>query len=333
MNVYNIVWADDEIDFILNEDHVLDLEEQGFRIVGKAHNGQQLRSLLDCPDRIDAVIVDANFNETNSPVVNERATSGFDCARSLYIDKLNKQVPFFLFTNRSDELLKKNYEFNPIVLEKDFPRRVRWFKKSEGEKDLLEAIKKAVDEKRTPSFIVRNKFREILDAAEEHLNKDSANFLYEFLICDNINSFENLKEPFFQSRLIIEQLYLKLESLSLIPPISNDTNGTTHYLRTGDYGTRQKDKIKIIYKCREELFPKPVSLGLKYIVDILQDAAHKKKGLKLQVDDYYSETKDSLLLRSVVYLLIDIIKQFATIEKKNKDTEINAYKYWEELKD
>ena len=62
MNVYNIIWADDEIDDILDDFTIQDLEAKGFNIVGIAHDGEELEALLDRPELIDAIIVDANFN-------------------------------------------------------------------------------------------------------------------------------------------------------------------------------------------------------------------------------------------------------------------------------
>ena len=44
-NVYNIVWADDEIDAILDE-VIVDLKENGFNIVGTAHDGKELEERL-----------------------------------------------------------------------------------------------------------------------------------------------------------------------------------------------------------------------------------------------------------------------------------------------
>ena len=46
MNVYNIVWADDEIDDFLDEDYENDLREMGFNIIGKAHDGIELENIL-----------------------------------------------------------------------------------------------------------------------------------------------------------------------------------------------------------------------------------------------------------------------------------------------
>ena len=132
MNVYNIVWADDEIDILLDEDTQEELKEKGFNIIGIAHDGKELEECLHKADIIDAVIVDANFNESDTKIESERDTSGLDYARSLYTHSLNKKIPFFLYTNRNDEQLKETYQYKKSFFE-DFPRHKRWFKKSSRE--------------------------------------------------------------------------------------------------------------------------------------------------------------------------------------------------------
>ena len=157
MSVYNIVWADDEIDAIVDQQLEDELNADEFYIVGKARNGLQLQSILTNYSNIDAVIVDANFNEAKTNVYTERDTSGLAYARTLYIN-LNRKIPFFLFTNRSDELLREIYKDNPAFLD-DFPRHKRWFNKAaDGEyEQMLESIKAAVDENKSTNFIIRNK--------------------------------------------------------------------------------------------------------------------------------------------------------------------------------
>lgn len=112
MNVYNIVWADDEIDDLLDDETVDELKEQGFNIVGMAHNGKELEQLLEKPKMVDAVIVDANFNESDTHISSERDTSGLTYARSIYTHMLKRSIPFFLLTNRADELLREIYQYN-----------------------------------------------------------------------------------------------------------------------------------------------------------------------------------------------------------------------------
>ena len=115
--MYNIIWADDEIDDLLDEDTIEDLKSNGFKVLGMAHDGQELELYLDqYSEMVDAVIVDANFNESDMEIKSERDTSGLTFARSLYTHKLSKSVPFFIFTNRSDELLKEIYQYTPSSL-------------------------------------------------------------------------------------------------------------------------------------------------------------------------------------------------------------------------
>lgn len=45
--------------------------------------------------------------------------------------------------------------------------------------------------------------------------------------------------------------------------------------------------------------------------------------MKLKVDEYFKKTKDVLLLRSVVYILIDVLKWFALTLLAHQDIEAN----------
>lgn len=92
-NVYNIVWADDEIDELLDSETIAELESKGFKIIGQAHDGEELESLLKKPEMVDAVIVDANFNESDVEISSEKDTSGWITPEvSTYI-RLNKEYP------------------------------------------------------------------------------------------------------------------------------------------------------------------------------------------------------------------------------------------------
>ena len=74
--------------------------------------------------------------------------------------------------------------------------------------------------------------------------------------------------------------------------------------------------------------PKPLATGLKYIVDITQDGAHSKNEMKLKVDEYFEKTKDIHLLKSVMFILIDIVKWFAETALQNSDSDYNEVMLW-----
>lgn len=332
MNVYNIVWADDEIDDLLDKETISELEVNGFKIVGQAHDGEELETLLKKPEMVDAVIVDANFNESDIQIGSERDTSGLDYARGLYLHTYNKKIPFFLFTNRSDELLRDIYKHNPKFLE-DFPRHKRWFNKSgQGEyNELFESIKRTVDEQKSVNFIIRNRYQYELNAAS--LFSGTSDFIFDFLIHDYNNTLEEIKEPFVSVRRSIEKILGQCEKMNLIPPISDNTNGTAGYFLHNKYGIKESSgKFNYLYEMLGgDIMPKPLAQSLKYIVDITQDGAHSKKEMKLKVDEYFEKTKDVLMLRSVVYILIDVVKWFAITALSHKDSEINEQILWKKL--
>lgn len=331
MNVYNIIWADDEIDDILDEITISELKDDGFEVVGVAHDGQELETLLKNIDKVDAVIVDANFNESFGDVNNERDTSGLNYARSLYLHTLRKKIPFFLYTNRSDELLNEIYKDNPTFLN-DFPRYERWFNKSgkDERKEMFVKIKETINEQKSDSFIIRNKYQYELNAA---FLLDEDKYVLDFLIKDYEEKLAEEDEPYIGIRRTIEKLFGYCEMKKLIPPISDNLNGTANYLLYGNYSIEDNTgKYVTIYKkIGSDIMPKPLAFSLKYIVDITQDAAHSKRKLKLDVHKYFKETKDVLMLRAAFFILMDVIKWFACTVSKHNDAEKNALTLWEEV--
>ena len=108
-NVYNIIWADDDID-ALKDRYEKRFTKNGLSIIGIAHNGEELeQQLSEKIDFVDAVIVDANFNETEVDIDDERDTSGLTFTRT-HLLKVFPNTPFILFTQREDELTNKKYQ-------------------------------------------------------------------------------------------------------------------------------------------------------------------------------------------------------------------------------
>jgi hypothetical protein len=329
--VYNIVWADDEIDDLLDDETTEDLEAQGFKVIKKAHNGHELEVCFDKPEQIDAVIVDANFNERAKKVESERVTTGLDYARSIYVHKLNRSIPFFLFTGRSDEMLKDVYKDRSEVLD-EFPRHTRWFNKlsSSDFSLMLEAIKQTVDERNSPSFIVRNRYYNELKAAAKIYGAED--FIFEFLLSDYENRLKDMVEPFIRMRRIIEKIFTACENLKIIPPISDDVNGTSAYLFYNKYRKQDATKTyKYLYRMKEDIIRKPIAQSLNYLVEITQDASHSKGKLKLKVDEYFENTKDTLLLKSNAFILIDVVRWFAETSDSHKESDVNEIFLWEPI--
>lgn len=335
MNVYNIVWADDEIDDILNDFKRKNLKSIGINIVGEAHNARELESILGeltLANSVDAVIVDANFNESKGHVNSERDTTGLSYARSIFRLKYNKSIPFFLYTNRSEELLKEKYKDIEDFFE-DFPRYKRWFKKSVRSEyeQMITEIKNEVDRQNSTNFIIRNRYQYELNAAT--LVDGAQDLIFELLSSDYENKLDECVEPFARIRKIIEKMFSLCEDRCIIPPISSNTNGTAGYFLHNKYRTKdENDKWVYLYAMNEgDIMPKPLAQSLNYIVDLTQDGSHSKKGLRLRVDEYFEETKDVLLLKSIAFILIDVLKWFAITALTYQHPEDNETKLWSKI--
>ena len=323
-NVYNLIWADDDIDNLLDEITSKNLKSKGFNVIG-AHNGLELEDVLKKhANNIDAVIVDANFNESISTTNDERDTSGLDWARGLYCSVYNKKIPFYLFTNRTDEVLKDIYKNKPLFLE-DFPRHKRWFNKSaEGEfNKMLKILKEEVDEACSPSFIIRNRYQYELNAAG--VIPGAYETLLDFLIKDYNDDLSNIIEPFTSLRIIIEKVFARCERHKLIPPISNNTNGTARYFLDDVFSIKDPitKKWSDQYKAKQSIMPKPLAHSLNAAVALTQDGSHGRDKLKLDVNKYFEQTKDTLLVKTVLYTVIDLVKWFAQTAAERMDIEIN----------
>lgn len=327
-SVYNIIWADDEIDAILDEFMLDDLCSHDIKVVVKARNGKDLENALATTMDVDAVIVDANFSDSSNAVESERDTSGL--WKAIYQFHGKKELPVFLYTNRSEELLNETYKYSSDFKEV-FKRHVNWFMKSESQEfeELVSEIKKAVDDNNDPAAIVKRRYRYELNAAR--VIDGASELIYDFLLRDYKGELRDIKEPFVSARRTIEKMFGLCERLCLIPPISDDTNGTAAYFIYDNYSPKGPNgQRETKYKSSVEIMPKPLAASLMYIVNLTQDGAHSKEHLSLKVDEYFNETKDTLLVKSVYYILIDIIKWFTVTCIQNRVPEENKSTLWED---
>jgi hypothetical protein len=188
--------------------------------------------------------------------------------------------------------------------------------------------------RRPTPFIVRNRYAVEVKAAE--LIEGAQDFFVGFLICDYENRLEDMQEPFISMRRIVERMLNTCENLNLIPPISNDLNGTAYYLVNGKYETnynisadsKEANNEKIKYQKVQRWMHPTIANSLRYIVGVVQDGAHSKVGLTYDVNHYFKDAQDVLLLKSVAYLLMDVVKCFAVTAVKNPNKEENLQKFW-----
>ena len=147
--IYRIIWADDEIDALLDENSKALLSKQHVDVV-KCNNAAMLEEKLkNVSHRIDAVIVDANFTARDFTPSNETIVSGLRKAMMLIGEY--KHLPFYLYTQRIN--LSDLVDEDELSYFKD---NNAIFFKGNGLLPLLDRIKNDVDKINSAEFQIDN---------------------------------------------------------------------------------------------------------------------------------------------------------------------------------
>ena len=306
--VYNIVWADDEIDDIISGPGFTTLlNNSGLNLIGTATSAVELKNLLkELEGQVDAVIIDANFSKISSST-NEHDFTGLQYCADNIIEIYEDKMPFFLCTRRgSEELIRECEKGDWLKYFRD--HKDQWFDKGKVKSILYAAIKKKVEEFNTPESQIRRRYpnefvaARLIDGAEALILKG---LLFEYNEESKTIDAQDLFNPL---RKIVEKIMDSLKDEKLIPPIpSTQANGFCKFL-SGEHP---------IFKLEEKDFmPAPLVCSLKFFLDITQDGSHSNKELKLAVDKYVAENKNINLFRTVLYIAMDLLLWHKrTIEK------------------
>ena len=304
MNVYNVIWADDDID-ALKIRYEKRFNNNGVYIIGEAHNGEELEFLLgEKKNLVDAVIVDANFNELEIGIDDERDTSGLTFTRT-HLLKMYPNTPFILFTQRSDELINEKYRSIQKKFVEEFPRHKRWFHKNDDDEltEMFDAIKSEVEFRKTDSFRIRNKYRQEFEAAR--LIPNAEDLLLKGIISEvteNISK-EAIIESFNPVRMICEKIIDQCQEYEYIPYL-NSLNSICDFLS-------QKEVEG--FKLTTPIMHKTLVNSLEYFLSITQDGSHDKSLLPLEVIDYVRKIKNNNLYKSILYITMDLLLWFKNL--------------------
>lgn len=317
MKRYSIVWADDEINVLLDDFTKENLDSEGFKIVGQATHSNELDKVLEelCKTtslhRPDAVIVDANFGKKNIRV-EDKMTSGLTHSLSL-IEKYSS-IPFFLYTKRKEEMLKNIYAEGELEY---FETKNRWFEKgSTGFDKLLKRIKQVVEEQATPEFVIRNKYYHEFQIAQ-YIPGAEATLLKCLLLDMNNEKHVHTVDYFTSLRKIIEGMFDICKVHKVIPEIV-ELNGCCTFLENKHSDFRIVEGEKIMHES--------LVYALRYALNVTQDASHNREKLILKTDEYAREVNSNHLFNSVLHITMDLLLWFS--KKINTDSELNALR-WE----
>lgn len=313
--MYHIIWADDEIDALMDENCKKLLSKQHVEVV-KCNNAAMLEEKLkNVYYRIDAVIVDANFTAKKFTPSDETDVSGFRKAMNLKVEY--KYLPFYLYTQRVN--LSELVDEDELSYFKD---NNAIFKKSYGLLPLLDRIKYDVDKINSAEFQIDNQFKKELNyfqIFDKQCNAKSYGLIRELLIQSREGSLTGTERYFNQFRSeILENMNAVAAHFGIVPE-SLSLNNFSLFICSLEICSKEKN-----YKLKEEVLPKALHMLMEYVVRIVQDGSHKRADLKFGVHQFVSEKKDTLIIQSLLFAIIELITWFIPYLATHMDKQQNS---------
>ncbi len=309
--IYRIIWADDEIDALLDETGKAVISQHHVEVV-KCYNGAMLEEKLrNTSHRIDAVIVDANFTAKNFSPSSETDVSGL--RKAMILREGYKRIPFYLYTQRGN--------LSDLVGEDE----LSYFKdnnailfKGDDLSPLLDRIKNDVDKINSPEFQIDNQFKDELyyfQIFDKQCNAKSYNLIKELLIKSREGSLINTERYLNQLRSEVFDNMNAVAAHFGIVPKGLSLNNFSYFLCENP-----KE-----YELIEEVMPKALHLLLEYVVKAVQDGSHKR--VKYEMHQYVSDNNDTLIIRSLLFATIELVSWFIQYLAIHTDKQLNMAKW------
>lgn len=314
--IYRIIWADDEIDALLDENSKALLSKQHVDVV-KCNNAAMLEEKLkNVSHRIDAVIVDANFTARDFTPSNETIVSGLRKAMMLIGEY--RHLPFYLYTQRIN--LSDLVDEDELSYFKD---NNAIFFKGNGLLPLLDRIKNDVDKINSAEFQIDNQYKKELEyfqIFDKLCDAKSYNLIRELLIQSREGSLTATERYFNQFRSeILENMNAVAAHFGIVPE-----------------GLTLNDFSRFIcsnaekYKLNEDVLPKALHMLMQYVVRMVQDGSHKRANLQYEVHQFVSENKDTFIIQSLLWAIIELMSWFVPYLATHTDKQQN-FANWQSI--
>lgn len=317
-NVYNVIWADDECDTLRKDKTIRrHFNDKKIEVLEFVPTSEELRRSLERhKDRIDAVIVDANFSKEYVEYVEPTDISGLIHTLS-FIELINnkRDIPFYLYTAKKVSLqqMLNNGEIDYFQVNN------RLIQKGDIE-ELTNSIVKDVDHIHSVEHYVNKRYHTLLNLANG-VDGNCEENLHQFLLDEARDKYFDKNVVMFNYlRNIVELIMDNCKVMDIIPSNIESLNNFKKFFTFQSYIADgrpvQKWKGFQDYVPKNDIMPRTIGYSLEKLIDIIQDGSHRKMDLNLKVTEYVIETETPFLFRACLYLVMDLLQWY--VKTKNK---------------
>lgn len=314
--IYNIVWADDEIDSLYDDIAKKLFKASGINVIKAFVNAKSLKAFLgETNSPIHAVVVDANFPWEEFKANKEQDRMGL-VKVSQWVE--NFDFPFILFTGRKDLISGEEAEQFEYFTSNDL---VIYKNPAEGIMPLINKIKETVEFRNSTEWIIDNQYRmelECFKTIDSINNGHSYPLVRGLLIKGRDNTIMNAESYFNDIRTdVLGLMNSTAANFGIVPP-DLSLNDFSYFL------CLKSNKFSVI----EPIMDQALSGILQYVVTMTQDGSHgKESGLRFHIHDYVREKKDTLILKSILFAVIELMSRFMEYLVNHTDVERNRMKW------
>jgi len=310
----NILWADDEpvMGGLFPNEYKEYLNQIGINLLDEARNSSELETKLQQYENVvDAVITDANMPKSDQwDKSDETDFSGLveillHTIRSL--EERGKAVRFYLYTGRKKDILINDKNISE-ELKKIFLDTGRWFEK--GQQQLLfQKIRDDFDKLSPVQFQIRNKYREVFEAAE-HLGTSVSSLIMEGFLIDYRNDKTVPFMKFNAARQVLEAINMGCKEKKITPG----------HMSLSCFLSFLKNKELNDARLLVDLMPFQLVKEMELFLAITNKASHDDKqvstNLKQYIDELQKNNERTYLYPVIHYTLIDLILWYNRTVKK-----------------
>ena len=313
---YNILWADDDIASLCDDNVKVLFQQNNIELIATFENSGSLKTFIDeTNERIDAIIVDANFPYKEFTSNKDRDTMGLQKIAQ-WIESYESKFACIVYTGRRDlvetEEGKMQFEYffkNNLIVIKNAKN---------GIKNLIDKIKELVDRRNSVEWIIENQYSSAMKSSAmfDYLGEaKSKQLLLEILTKNHQNTLCDTENYFNRIRCeVLDNMNTMAGKLGIVPK-GLSLNDFSRFLC-------KDDKLQYYYS-NEDVLPDALKEVIRYVVRMTQDASHDSEQLALYLRKYIKGTNNTVLIRSICYAVIELIEWFIQYIKDHPNYEDN----------